>query len=288
MFKHIATSSPSSSAQTETLANRSFDRPSPPQTREERNRLSSRLGLRYGRVMAKAYTTWKVLPHRPIEKLSENLWRVEGDLAGMQLKRVMSVVKRSDGQLLIHNAIALDDGEMAELEAFGPIGYILVPNGFHRLDAGIYKARYPKARVLCPRGARAKVAQVVAVDGTYEDLQPDDAVTLTTLEGVGAQEGVLLVRSADGATVIFNDALFNMPHGKGLTGFIFKHLTQSSGGLRATRIAKLLLIKDKAAFREHLQRLADTPRLRRIIVAHHELYTGDAPAALRAVAATLQ
>jgi hypothetical protein len=113
-------------------------------------------------------------------------------------------------------------------------------------------------------------------------------VTLTTIEGVGEQEGVLLVRSADGATVVFNDVLFNMPHGTGLQGFVLKHLTKSSGGLRLTRVAKLLLVKDRAALRGHLERLADTPHLCRIIVSHHELYTGDAAAALRAVAATLK
>src|SRR3954468_22815984 len=145
--------------------------------------------------MAKANGTWNVLPHRPIEKLTENLWRIEGDLPGMPLKRVMTIIKRQDGSLIVHNAIPLGEGEMAELEAFGTVRYIIVPNGYHRLDAGVYKQRYPQAPVLCPRGARQKVAQVVAVDGTYEDLQPDDAVTVTTLEGVGAQEGVLLVRS---------------------------------------------------------------------------------------------
>lgn len=30
--------------------------------------------------MAKAHVSWKVLPHDPIEKLSDRLWRVEGEL----------------------------------------------------------------------------------------------------------------------------------------------------------------------------------------------------------------
>jgi hypothetical protein len=238
--------------------------------------------------MAKANQSWTVLPHDPIEKISENLWRVEGSLPGMALRRVMTLIKRSDGRLLIHNGIALGEAEMAEIDRFGAVGHILVPSGYHRLDAAVYKTRYPQARLLCPRGARQKVAEVVAVDGTYEDLQPDDAVTLTTLEGVGAQEGVLIVRSSDGATAVFNDALFNMPHGSGLTGFVLKHITQSSGGLRVSRLMRILVLKDKAAFREHLERLADTPHLRRIIVAHHQMYSGDAGAALRAVAATLR
>ncbi len=238
--------------------------------------------------MAKANLTWKVLPHGPLEKLAENLWRVEGELGSMPLKRVMTVARRVDGSLIIHNCMALGDKEMAELEGLGNISHLVVPNGYHRLDAPLFKARYPQAKVLCPRGARTKVAEVVPVDGIYEDLLPDDAVTLTTLEGVAAQEGVMMVRSTDGATVVFNDLLFNMPHLPGLQGFILKHVTKSSGSLHFSRITRMLLIKDAAALRGHLERLADTPHLRRIIVSHHELFTGDAAAALRGVMATLK
>ena len=62
---------------------------------------------------------WKVLEHGKIERLTERLWRVEGMIPGMSLRRVMTVVKRSSGGLAIHSAIALDEGEMAELEAWG-------------------------------------------------------------------------------------------------------------------------------------------------------------------------
>lgn len=238
-------------------------------------------------TMAKANTTWNVLPHQPIEKLTENLWRVEGDVAGMPLKRVMTVAKRSDGDLVVHNAIALEPAAMAELDAWGKVRYLIVPNGWHRLDARIFQDRYPSAAVYCPSGSRKKVEEVVAVKGTYEELPADSAVSLTTLDGVGRTEGVMTVQSADGATLVFNDALFNMPHGSGLQGFIFKHITQSSGPLHVSRIGKLFLVKDRAAFRAHLERLAATPALRRIIVSHHQTVTVSPAETLRAAVAGL-
>jgi len=73
----------------------------------------------------------------------------------------------------------------------------------------------------------------------------------------------------------------------GFSGFVFKHVTRSSGGPRVSRIARLFLVKDKAAFRAHLERLASTKDLRRVIVSHHETITEDPAGALRAVAATL-
>jgi hypothetical protein len=39
--------------------------------------------------MAKTFTTWTVLPHQPIEKLTENLWRVSGTMNNGTLQRQM-------------------------------------------------------------------------------------------------------------------------------------------------------------------------------------------------------
>lgn len=236
--------------------------------------------------MAKADDTWKVLPHRPLEKLTENLWRIEGDLPGMPLKRVMTVVRRTSGELVVHNPIALDEGTMAEIDGWGKVAYLIVPNGWHRLDAKVFKARYPAAKVLCPEGARKKVTEVLPVDGTYDDFPQDDAISFVHLDGIARMEGAMIVRSEDGVTVVLTDAVFNMPHLGGVQGFILKHVTGSSGGPRLSRVARLFMVKDKKALRAHLERLA-TADLRRVIVAHHQTIAGDAAGTLRAVAATL-
>jgi len=238
-------------------------------------------------VTSHAPASWKVLPHRPIEKLTENLWRVEGDLEKLPLKRVMAVARRSDGDLVIHNAIALPEAEMAEIDAFGKVRYLVVPSGFHRMDARRFLDRYPEARVVCPSGSRKKVEEVVPVHLVYEEFPADEAVALTTLDGVSAREGFMTVRSSDGVSLVVNDALFNMPHVSGAHGFVFKHITKSSGGLLVSRLTRLVLIKDRAAFAAHLLRLADTPSLRRILVAHHQTVSEDAAAALRNAVAGL-
>jgi hypothetical protein len=237
--------------------------------------------------MAKVNTTWTVIGHRPIEKLSSRVWRVEGDLPNMPLKRVMTIVRRSDGQLVVHNAIALEDAAMKEIEAWGPIAFLLVPNGYHRLDAPAFAARYPGARVLAPPGSRDKVAEVVEGVGVYAEMPADAAVRLGLLDGVGEAEGYLTVEDETGTTLVLNDAVFNMPHVHGMQGFVLKHLTQSTGGPRVSRVGRFFLVKDKAAFVAQLHRLAETPKLVRVIVSHHETITDRPADALRAAAATV-
>jgi hypothetical protein len=237
--------------------------------------------------MPKTPRGWRVLPHRPLEQLADRVWRLEGDLEGVPLRRVMTIVQRGDGGLIIHNAIAADEPTMAALAALGEVRAILVPSGYHRLDARAFHERFPAAQVVCPAGARARVEQVVPVHATYDQVAGDGVVELQVIDGTRAREGAVIVRGGDGTTLVLNDIVFNMPHTPGFQGFVLRHLTASTGGVKITRLARFALIASKPATRAHLERLAALPDLRRIIVAHHETIDRDPAGALARAAATL-
>lgn len=232
---------------------------------------------------------WRVLSHGPIERLAENLWCVQGSLKGMTLKRMMTIARRSDGTLVVHGAIALAEEKMKEIDALGEPRYLIVPSHLHKLDAPAYKERYAALRVYTPRGARKQVESVVAVDGAYEDFPADEAVRLETLHGMKEREGAMFVTSADGTTVVLNDAVFNMDTKKDVLGYLFTTVMGSAPGPRVSRLAKLALIADQGALRKDLERFAETPGLVRLIVAHEKVAHGpDAPAALRQAATFLR
>jgi hypothetical protein len=233
--------------------------------------------------MLKAYSDFKVLPHEPIVRLAENLWWVRGTLPNLPLKRVMTVVRLEGptSPLVIHNAIALEESAMRELEAWGTPEYLLVPNGAHRLDAPAYKKRYPQLKVFAPPGSRSKVREVVPVDGSFLDFPDTQNLELRTLPGVSEFEGVVLVRSSDGRSVILNDAVFNMDRPRDLLGFVLTAVLGSAPGPRISRFARLMFIKDRAALKAELLALAALPDLQRVIVSHDKIAHG--PEARRAL-----
>jgi hypothetical protein len=234
--------------------------------------------------MPKAFDKWQVFPHRPLEKLEDNLWRVEGDLPNGNGTRVMTIARFRDGTLLLHNGIALEEEQMKEIDAFGRPSVLVVPSGFHRLDSRVYKERYPQVKVFCPAGARAKVAQVVAVDGSYEDAPKDDDVRLFHIDGSKQREGVLEVKSGGATSLVFNDAVNNLPKMGGFFGF----LLAPTGQPCVPRVARWTMVKDKAKFRSHLEQIAATPNLRRLIVSHGKVMAEKPGEILRQVAAALQ
>ncbi|MBS1124736.1 MAG: Methanol oxidation glmU-like protein [Deltaproteobacteria bacterium] len=233
--------------------------------------------------MAKAYSSWTVLPHQPIEKLADNLWRVSGKMSDGRVQRQMVLAKMGDGRVIVHNAIALNDDEMRELEAWGPPSVIFVPNGFHRQDALIWKQRYPKAQVIAPKGSKKRVEQVVAVDAVTEDAPHDDTVRLVPLDGV-PMESVLEVRSGDRTSLVFCDAVLNMPK----LGFPMNLFLGPTGRISAPRVMRLLALKDKRAFAAQLERLAETKGLERLLFGHGQPITDDCRGALQSVVTQLR
>jgi hypothetical protein len=226
--------------------------------------------------------SWTTQPHGPLEQHAENLWSLEGSMKGLPLKRRMTVARRKDGSLVIHSAVALAEPQMAELEALGKPAVLVVPSGYHRIDAPRFKARYPELTVLAPVRARKKVEERVAVDGTYEDFAADEVVELRTLQGTGGAEGLMLVRSSDGLTAVVNDVIFNMDRGSGLRQSLMYSVFGWGPGARVSRLAKLGIVKDRGVLRRELSTLAEDPALVRLIVAHDKVATGpDAAAAIR-------
>lgn len=229
-------------------------------------------------------TTWTVQKNRPIEKLGSNLWRVSGLLGPKGPQRSMSVARRADGDLIIYNAIALDEPGMAELEAFGRPAYMVIPNAFHRADAFIWRQRYPDIKVVAPAGAARAAAKAVPVDMGPGDVPADPDIWLGCPDGFAEKEALMVVNGADGRTVVANDALCDIPAER---GFPVSVMMAPIGRLSTPRVIRWFLMKDGAAWASHIDRL--TEGLARLVPGHGDILEGErAVESLKGAAALLR
>jgi hypothetical protein len=95
----------------------------------------------------------------------------------------------------------------------------------------------------------------------------------------------MLVRSTNGFTVVLNDVVFNMDKKRELLGFLITSLLGSAPGPRVSRLVRLVVVKDKKALRQDLERLAATPDLVRVVVAHEKVAFGRGAADAQCAAA---
>jgi hypothetical protein len=234
------------------------------------------------------FQQWTVLPHDRLLQLDHNIITVTGDIH-MPLgdfPRRMTIVRLADRRLVIYSAIALDEAEMQAIERFGEPAYLVVPSDLHRLDAKIWKDRYPGLCVVAPKGAREKVERVVHVDATSVDFG-DRSVEFVEIAGTDGREAALVVRTPNGTTLIVNDIIANMPERKGFGGWLL-HLVGFTGrGPHIPRIVRQRKVRDKSALRTQLDRWAGLSALRRIIVSHGSFIEKSPARALRKLAASL-
>ncbi len=239
--------------------------------------------------MPKFHQRWTVFPNGPLRVIDDGILTVAGDIP-MPLgnfPRRMTVVRLSGGRSAIYSAVALCDADMARIEEFGRPAVLIVPSGAHRLDARIWKQRYPDLRVLTPPGARELVEQVVAVDA-MTDILDDHETQFVVVDGTAGRESALIVRRPGGTTIICNDVIGNVRHPRGIGAHIMVRLT--GFGVSRPRVPRLIrrfIVADSAALARQFREWASLPGLRRIIVSHGEPIETAPQAALLALAASL-
>ena len=240
--------------------------------------------------MPKVHDSWTVLPHEPIDEIDDGLLTVVGDIPMPfgNFPRRMTVIGLGGGRTAIWSAIALDAAEMARIETLGTPSFLIVPSGMHRLDAKIWKARYPEIKVLTPPGARLAVEEIVPVDAT-NDIIGDRDVALFVAAGTSEGEFALTVKRPSGTTLVVNDLIGHVRHPRGLgTQIIARLMGFGVSGPRVPRVVKSKLIEDQEALARQVRDWASIRDLRRVIVSHGDPIEDRPAAALNAVAASLE
>ena len=238
--------------------------------------------------MTKTLQQWKVLPHGKLTEVDENILTVVGEIHMplTDLPRRMTVVRLNDGRLVIFSAIALDEDEMRALEDFGRPAFLVVPNDHHRLDAKIWKDRYPAMEVVAPEGSREKVEQAVHVD-TTDPLLGDSNVQFVTVPGTRGHEAALVVRTTNGTTLVLNDLVGNIRNPSGFGGWFLRMMGFAGDEPHIPKPVKLTMVDDKEALRAQLLKWSELESLKRILVSHGSPIEDHPGQALRDLAGSL-
>src|SRR5262245_28595511 len=208
--------------------------------------------------MPRPHERWKVLPHGDLWEIDEGILTVVGEIRMPlgPLPRRMTIVRLAEAQLIVWSAIALDDPAMQRIEAFGRPAWLVVPNAHHRLDAKVWKMRYPQMKVVAPSGARAKVQEVVRVDSTTPSFD-DPRVSFMDVPGTMAREAALFVRNPGGTTLVLNDLVGNIRHARGIAGALLRVAGFAGEAPKIPSVVKWAMIDDTAALRDWLLQCAE-------------------------------
>ena len=188
-------------------------------------------------------------------------------ILGMPLTATMTVLRLSDGSLLVHSPVALTPERRAAIEALGLVAHLYAPNLYHHLRLGEWAAAFPSARVHAPAGL-AKKRPELRIDRTH-NATPEPAlagvVDELPIDGFRLEESVLVYRPA--RTLVVADLVHNIGRPQHRWTKIYTRTMGFYDRVALSRMIRWAAFRDRAVARRSIEELLAHP-CDRLIVGH--------------------
>lgn len=221
----------------------------------------------------------------PLTAVAPDLWvasrplpLVVGDVGAR-----MTVARLPSGELWLHSPVALDAAARAELDALGPVRFVVAPNVNHSLFVAPALATYPAARAYAAPGLEKK-RKDVAFHGLLDDDSAWPGIASVLCAGMPYVNEVAF-HHAPSRTLVLTDLAFNLPPGARNEARLFHWVMGAAGRFGPHRLVRAL-VKDRQALRRSIDRVLAWD-FDRVIVSHGEVLERGGREALAAAFAWL-
>lgn len=111
-----------------------------------------------------------------LQTLGEDLWIAEGPIvsvAGFNYGTRMAVIRLASGALFIWSPVALTNALKTEIDALGPVRFIVTPTRLHDRFLAEWRGAYSAAKLYAAPGSRERSGQI-AFDADQTDAPPSE------------------------------------------------------------------------------------------------------------------
>ena len=121
-------------------------------------------------------------PHVLSEIVDGRIWASERPVwfSGVRLRARTSVIRLDDGRLLVHSPAPPSNELLKQMAELGEVSWLVVPNCFHHLGTPAAAVAFPEAKILGPKSAAARNAELrIDVDmrePTFGEAVPEFAL----------------------------------------------------------------------------------------------------------------
>jgi hypothetical protein len=203
-----------------------------------------------------------------VQAVAEGIWTEARPLrfAGIETGTRMTVVRLAKGGLLLHSPVSITPSTRAAVDALGPVTALIAPSRFHHLWVRDWMQAYPDAIACCCPGLARKRGDLAwsRVLGDRPEPEWEGEIDQVFFGARRLEDEVVFFHRAS-RTLVCADAVFNLAsHPSRLTRLVARLMGNRRPG---TTLAERLLIRDRVAAREQVDRmLAWKPE--RILLAH--------------------
>ena len=204
-----------------------------------------------------------------VEPFADGVWlsAAPAGFLGLRFTSTMTVLRLSDGSLLVHSPVALTPERRRAVDSLGPVRHLYAPNVYHHLRIGDWSAAFPEARVHAPRGL-ARKRRDLRID-RFLGSGPEPAfagiIDEFPIGGFRLEETALLYRPA--RTLVVADLVQNVGRPRhGWTRF-YTQVMGFHDRVALSRMIRLAAFPDRRAARDSIDALSAAP-FERLVVGH--------------------
>jgi hypothetical protein len=219
-----------------------------------------------------------------LQSFADSLWTSSTTIrfAGMWIPHVMTVIRLSDGSLVLHSPCFPSVDLHAQVRQLGDVAHVVAPNWFHDLYLAEYKRSYPEATFWGPPFMRRLAPRLI--DRVVEDTTQtpwSNEMPHAVIRGFLTFDEAIFFH-APTRTAIVADLLMNLAADCTTplyTRFMYK-VGGVDGKLAVPPYLRWFSLTSRAELRRTAQRLMQW-RPERLIVGHGLPISGDAMSRLR-------
>jgi Domain of unknown function (DUF4336) len=206
-------------------------------------------------------------------RLDRDLWTKQHPLRflGAEVGTRMTVFRLKDGNLLLHSPVPLDQATQAELDALGPVRFVVAPNRYHHLFVAEYARTYPQAKILAAPGLDLK-RKDLRFDAILSPAAPSEwagEIDQTIFQAFPPLNEVIFFHRSS-RTVVFTDLLINIQTSESTYTRFLMWLDGGLGHVAVPRSFRLLLKMRRARARETIDQILSW-EFDRLSLAHGEI-----------------
>ncbi|MCP3395427.1 SDR family oxidoreductase [Bradyrhizobium sp. CCGB12] len=152
-----------------------------------------------------------------LSRVTDDIWIVDDapiSAAGLRLPVRMTVIRLSNGDLVLHSPVRYSPALRDQLERLGPIKYLLAPNVAHWIFLLAWQRQFPQASTFAARGlsARKQVREAgLRIDRELGDITPGEwAAELETVSVNAPLFSEVAIFDKRSRTLILTDLVQNL------------------------------------------------------------------------------